>query len=127
MRSSLFFASGEEDIRKIQTEYTALKEAGFDVDYVEREEMKKWVPFSRPAAEEGVRVFEPTEVSLKKADEAGVVLRTEAGHLLKAKKSVFAQGYETQETVKDRNAVVESSYAIITNPVEIYRFGRMAL
>lgn len=147
MRSSLFFASCEEDIGQIQTEYAALKEAGFNVDYVEKEEMKKWVPFSRPAAiitkgdaevnpfklthglvkaasEDGVRVFEQTEVSLKKADEAGVVLRTKTGHLLRAKKAVFAQGYETQETVKDPNAVVESSYAIVTNPVEDLSFWK---
>ncbi|WP_050181608.1 NAD(P)/FAD-dependent oxidoreductase [Domibacillus robiginosus] len=147
MRSSLFFASSKEDKEVVQKEYAALKKAGFDVKYIKEEEMGQWVPFKRPAAiitkgdaevnpfklthglvqaaaDEGVRVFEQTEVFVKKADQSGVTLRAEGGHLIKAKKAVFAQGYEAQETVKDQNAVVESSYAIVTNPLDDLSFWK---
>ncbi|MET1031432.1 NAD(P)/FAD-dependent oxidoreductase [Domibacillus tundrae] len=147
LRESLFFASNEDEIETVQEEYKALKEAGFDVEYVEKDEMKKWVPFSRRAAiitkgdaevnpyklthglvkaasDAGVRIFEQTEVFLKKADENGVLFRTSGGQLIKAKKAIFAQGYETQETVKEKNAVIESSYAIVTNPIQDLSFWK---
>ncbi|WP_046179733.1 NAD(P)/FAD-dependent oxidoreductase [Domibacillus tundrae] len=147
LRESLFFASNEDEIETVQEEYKALKEAGFDVEYVEKDEMKKWVPFSRRAAiitkgdaevnpyklthglvkaasDAGVRIFEQTEVFLKKADENGVLFRTSGGYLIKAKKAIFAQGYETQETVKEKNAVIESSYAIVTNPIQDLSFWK---
>lgn len=147
MRDSLFFATDEDEIETIQKEYSALKEAGFDVEYLEEDEMKKWVPFSRQAAiitkgdaevnpyklthglvkaasDAGVRIFEQTEVFLKKADEGGVVIRAAGGHLIKAKKAIFAQGYETQETIKEKNAVIESSYAVVTNPIDDLSFWK---
>ncbi|MCP3761817.1 FAD-binding oxidoreductase [Domibacillus sp. A3M-37] len=147
MRESLFFASNEDEIETVQEEYKALKEAGFDVEYVEKDEMKKWVPFSRRAAiitkgdaevnpyklthglvkaasDAGVRIFEQTEVFLKKADEDGVLIRAAGGYLIKAKKAIFAQGYETQETVKEKNTVIESSYAIVTNSIDDLSFWK---
>lgn len=141
MRDSLFFASKEEDVDKVKKEWEALEKAGFDVQYITEQDMTQWVPFSRPAAlltkgdaeinpfklthgliqaavQQGVRVFEQTELFLAKADEEGVVFRASGGAMIKAKKAIFAQGYETQETVKEKNAVIESSYAIVTNPVQ---------
>lgn len=147
MRDSLFFASNEEEKEVVEQEYQALRKAGFDATYLEPDEMEKWVPFKRPAAmltkgdaevnpykltyaliqaaaDSGVRIFEHTEVFLKKADEEGVLLRTEGGHIIKAKKAIFSQGYETQETVKEKNAVIESSYAIVTNPLKDLSFWK---
>lgn len=129
MRSSLFFASGEKEVKKIQKEYRALKKAGFEVEYMEKDKMKEWVPFSRPAAlvakgDAEVNPYKLTHGLVKAADEDGVVLRATGGHLIKAKKAIFAQGYETQETVKDENAVLESSYAIVTNPIDDLSFWR---
>ncbi len=45
-----------------------------------------------------------------------VVCHTSDG-TIRAKKVIFATGYETQEIKKDRGAILESSYAIVTNPV----------
>lgn len=77
MRSSLFFASDEEEVKKIQKEYQALKKAGFDVKYIEKDEMKDWVPFSRPAAfiakgDAEVNPYKLTHGLVKAAADAGV-------------------------------------------------------
>ncbi|MCJ8013337.1 FAD-binding oxidoreductase [Paenibacillus sp. KQZ6P-2] len=73
-RSSLYFASNENDAEMLQKEYQTLRKYGFKVDY--------W-------------------------NQATI-----------AKKVVFTMGYETQDMKKDRNAVINISYAILTNPVE---------
>ncbi|WP_431607396.1 FAD-dependent oxidoreductase [Peribacillus frigoritolerans] len=44
-------------------------------------------------------------------------LFTEAGHTVHAQTVIFATGYEAQEEVKDKNAVIHSSYAIATNQI----------
>ncbi|PAK39304.1 NAD(P)/FAD-dependent oxidoreductase [Peribacillus simplex] len=44
-------------------------------------------------------------------------LFTEAGHTIHAQTVIFATGYGAQEEVKDKNAVIHSSYAIPTNQI----------
>ncbi len=140
MRKSLFFASSEKDQKTIQLEYEALKKAKFNVQYADKREMTEWVPFTRPAAlittgdaeinpyklthglisaaaHAGVKVFEQTEVTVKKASNKSVEFLTKSGYIIKAKKVIFAQGYEAQETKKEKDVVINRTYAIVTNPI----------
>ncbi|MDR9856857.1 FAD-dependent oxidoreductase [Paenibacillus sp. VCA1] len=139
-RSSLYFASSEKDVEMLQEEYETLKTYGFKVDYWDRSSIEKHMPFSKAAALytrgdaevnpfrlvhamveaaalRGVRVFEHTEAVHFEYGESGVTCYTDAGNI-RANKVIFSTGYETQEIKKDKNAVINVSYAVLTQPLE---------
>jgi len=124
----------------LQEEYAALAAHGFPVRYLEQAEVAATYPFSKPAAvlsggdaevnpfrlvhgliaeakAKGLRVFEQTEVSRSHRGDDGTVFYTADNRRIEAGHAVFATGYETQEMKANANAVLESSYAIATQPV----------
>ncbi|ASR48403.1 amino acid oxidase [Paenibacillus kribbensis] len=138
-RSSLYYASTPEDVQILQEEYKQLTRFGFPVEYWDEPQVAARFPFRRPAAlythedaevnpfrfargllqsanRLGVRLYEHTEAKHLEFGENEVVCHTSDG-TIRAKKVIFATGYETQEIKKDRGAILESSYAIVTNPV----------
>jgi glycine/D-amino acid oxidase-like deaminating enzyme len=62
-------------------------------------------------------VFEQTEVRRSHRGEEATVFYTADNQRIEAEHAVFATGYETQEIKKNANAVMESSYAIATQPL----------
>ncbi|MCD1258673.1 FAD-binding oxidoreductase [Paenibacillus athensensis] len=138
-RPSLYFATCEADVPKLRKEYELLAHSGFPVEYLESEQIERRFGFRKPGAmysqgdaeinpfrlaaalvqqahEQGMRVYEQTEVLHHTFDGAQVTLHTR-GHKIKARKVVFATGYETQRFHRNPNAVLSSSYAIVTQPV----------
>ncbi|MDO7488669.1 FAD-dependent oxidoreductase [Peribacillus frigoritolerans] len=63
----------------------------------------------------GVRVYTNSKINGKILKENQTQLFTETGHTVHAQAVIFATGYESQEEVEDKNAVILSSYAIATN------------
>ncbi|MFY0802872.1 FAD-dependent oxidoreductase [Peribacillus frigoritolerans] len=63
----------------------------------------------------GVRVYATTKINEKIENQTQ--LFTETGHTVHAQTVILAIGYEAQEEVKDKNAVILSSYAIATNQI----------
>lgn len=139
-RSSFYFASSEEDITILKEEYINLVKHGFDVEYWNEQQISSSFPFSKPAAlythgdaevnpfklcqalvatahKQGVQVFGNSEVTSYEYKQDGVICHTK-NHQIYAKNVVFALGYETQELKTDANAYLNTSYAIVTNPVE---------
>ncbi|WP_440118065.1 NAD(P)/FAD-dependent oxidoreductase [Paenibacillus sp. QZ-Y1] len=140
-RTSLYCASTEEDVTKLEEEYHTLSRYGFDVELWNREKIESHFPFSRAAAlytygdaevnpyrlvhallcssmQKGARVFEHTEMTHCDFQEDGVVCYTPNG-TIKAKNVFFSLGYETQEIKNDRGAFLQSTYAIATKPVDL--------
>jgi len=140
-RDSLYYASYDEDVAKLQKEYKYLQKHGFDVDYLTQEEIKKRYPFEKQAAlyskndaelnpykftvgliekasNKGIRVFEETQVKGKKVEKDYTLFHTKNGSTIKARFVIVAAGYECQEFKDDKNVVFVSSYAAVTNPVE---------
>ncbi|RXJ02774.1 FAD-binding oxidoreductase [Anaerobacillus alkaliphilus] len=140
-RDSLYYASSQDDVKKIDQEYQLLKKHDFDVVYMTEAELIKLYPFQTPAAiysyndaelnplaftygllekakSNGVKIFSNTEVIRKKAEEDYVQYFTTSQKLIKAKKVIVAAGYEGLEVKKEKNALITSSYAIISKPVE---------
>jgi len=138
-RPSLIFASCEADVPKLRQEYETLAKSGFAVEYLEPERIGARFGFSKPGAiysqgdaeinpfrlnaalvqqahGQGVRIYEHTEVLRRTFDGERVTLHTRS-HTVKARKVVFATGYETQRIHRNPNAVLSSSYAIATQPV----------
>ncbi|MDF2000777.1 NAD(P)/FAD-dependent oxidoreductase [Peribacillus frigoritolerans] len=69
------------------------------------------------AVSKGVRVYAKTKINGKILKENQTQFFTETGHTVHAQTVIFATGYEAQEEVKGKNAVILSSYAIATNQI----------
>jgi glycine/D-amino acid oxidase-like deaminating enzyme len=140
-RDSLYYASLQTDIPKLETEYDYLKKHGFDVELWTNEDIRQNYPFEKPAAiysnndaelnpykfttgiikkaqEKGVRIFENTKVHGKKVEKDYTLFHTNNGSTIKARYVIISAGYECQEFKHDKNVTYVSSYAVVTNPVE---------
>lgn len=139
-RDSLYFASREEDVPALWTEYETLSNNGFDVEYLNESDIGSRYSFRKPAAiyyrndaemnpyrfvnallwnvsRQGARIFEHTEVTRHTALKDGIVFHT-ASHRIRARYAVVAAGYETQEWQRNSNAVMESTFAIATQRLD---------
>jgi glycine/D-amino acid oxidase-like deaminating enzyme len=65
----------------------------------------------------GARVYDRTEVTKIASQEQGVQLTTDRGVKISAHKMVFATGFETQTYLKQQVADLNSTYALVTEPV----------
>lgn len=139
-RSSLYYASIPEDVPKLQAEYEQLRANDFPVEYWSAQDISQRLPFTRPAAlytkgdaevnpfrfalgllqsavEKGLRIYEHTEAKRLEFLEDGVLCHSPNGRI-RAQRVVISTGYETQEIKRDAGAVLVSSYAIVTKPVD---------
>jgi glycine/D-amino acid oxidase-like deaminating enzyme len=142
-RDSLYMASCPEDAPALRHEYALLQRYGFRVKLLEEEEVACSFPFRKPLAiysagdaeinpyrfaqsliytvsRKGARIYQNTEVKFLKADAGGVVFKTLSGKTITAEHAVYAAGYETQDIKANPNAVMESTYAIATQPLESF-------
>ncbi|MGG3479708.1 hypothetical protein ABES21_19705 [Peribacillus frigoritolerans] len=71
------------------------------------------------AVSKGELVYAITKINGKKLKDNQTQLFTKTGHTVHAQTVIFATGYEAQEEVEDKNAVILSSYAIATNQIPI--------
>ncbi|QSS99896.1 FAD-binding oxidoreductase [Pontibacillus sp. ALD_SL1] len=139
-RDSLYFATSEQDLSLLQKEYKTLKKYGFKVDYMNRNDVEQSFSFSKPgaiyakgdaevnpfkltvglieaSANEGLRVFENTEVVDHSEREGEVTLLVKGDYTIRTKFVVYATGYEAQQMKRNQNAVLETSFAMATEPV----------
>ncbi|MBM7097889.1 FAD-dependent oxidoreductase [Bacillus sp. H-16] len=139
-RKSLFYASSKGDEKKLRKEYDMLKKHGFPVSLLEPHEIRSLFPFEKEiaiisdldaelnpyklavslvqeASRNGVQVYENTEVLGHDFSDGGGRFRTTKG-TIRAKKVVYATGYETAEFTTIKKAVLNRSYAITTHPVK---------
>jgi len=138
--SSFYFASSEDDVAALEAEYQARKEAGFDLELWRQEDISSRFNFSAPcglysrqgaqvdpfrlahallgrASEAGAQIFDRSEVSEIDQAQDGVVARTAEGHQVRAQKVVFACGYEAQSWLQQKVVDLNSTFALITEPV----------
>ncbi|WP_409178704.1 NAD(P)/FAD-dependent oxidoreductase [Brevibacillus fortis] len=142
-RDSLYYASEPADAESLRTEYQLLKKCGFPVTYFERADIEKRFSFSKEGAiyskgdaefnpykftngviahsvKKGTRVYENTEVVHQKVHDGGLLVYTKSGHTITCRRAVFATGYEAQSMKRNANAVISSSFSIVTNPVDSF-------
>ena len=137
-KKSLYYAAYKKDVVKLKKEYEARKEAGFKVRYLEPEELEAEFDIkaygailSQQAAQtnaymfthcllqhkkraQELNIFDRTPVTKIKHSKNGVVLTTESGYTIKAKKLVYATGYEVVDFI-DKNIVdLQSTYAVVS-------------
>jgi len=139
-RDSLYYASYPEDLAKLEAEMVLLTKHGFRAKLISEEQISASYPFRKPGAiyyendaeinplrftvgllekarMNGVRIHADTEIISKTFEDGRAVFYTQNRHKIEAKQVIFAAGYENLETKKDKNAVLSSTYAVVTQPI----------
>jgi glycine/D-amino acid oxidase-like deaminating enzyme len=139
-RKSFYFAAGAGDVPDLEREWKARGKHGIPVELLKKSEIESLFSFSREAAllsphaaevdvvrfvdalfaaagAGGLRAYGHTAmVSCLPGPEA--VLHTDAGHRIKARKVVFATGYESEKYLGRKIGSLKSTYAIATAPLD---------
>ncbi|MBG9800163.1 FAD-dependent oxidoreductase [Brevibacillus laterosporus] len=136
-RPSLYFASQPGDVQCLQIEYEWLSKYGFPVTFLQPDEIAERYSFSKPAAlysegnaefnpfklvhsllqhahRKGMRIYAETEITHHILEGDTLLFFTAEGNYIRCKKAIFATGYETQQIKRNKNAVLSSSYALVT-------------
>jgi glycine/D-amino acid oxidase-like deaminating enzyme len=133
-KQSLYYAAFKKDIGFMENEFAVRKQHGFDVAYLDEAAVKKQFGFNAPGAilsevaaqvnaygfthgllqsskEKGLRIYDRTPVSKIDHHKSGVTLTTESGLTLKAKKLVYATGYEAVEFIDKKIVDLHCTFA----------------
>jgi glycine/D-amino acid oxidase-like deaminating enzyme len=139
-RPSLQYASYKKDVTLLKKEYELRKQHGIAVQWLDNNAVKSKFGFekdaailSRDAAEVkayslthallhrcrslGLEVYDHTNISHFSENKNGVELITEHGKKINARKLVIACGYESARYVPQKIQTLQSTYAIISEPV----------
>lgn len=138
-RKSLYCASKEADIPKIQREYEALKTQGMRVEYVSEEEVLKRYRVKCPGAllidgdadvdpvafineitkhnlRSGVKIYPNSEIDLDSKEENAI--KTRIGHKISFRYCIFATGYAKKYDLVKEKIQINRTYAFVTHPLE---------
>src|SRR5690348_8319479 len=139
---SLYLASSRRDARRLRPEFEARRDAGFNVAWLDesalRERFDVVAPaaiLSRPAAcvdpyrfthrllaqlnSKRLRVYDRCEMTGWKPGLDAIELRLATGAHLRARWVVIAAGYESQAFLPQRVAINRSSYAFVSEPLQL--------
>ncbi|GHE20809.1 NAD(P)/FAD-dependent oxidoreductase [Halomonas urumqiensis] len=146
---SLYYASNRKDHPGLVDEFAWRETYGFPVRWLNRAALKDEYGLTAPSAilstvaarvdpyrlasrllhrmqQQGARVFDRTEVTSITDTERSVRLTTDNGISITAKYVVIANGYESQQWLRQRVAKNLSSYAYISDPVDPDELGWLA-
>ena len=138
---SLYLASHRKDVPALEAEYAARRAMGIEVDLLTERDLGQRFSFTRPAAlrsalageldafrltyllladgaERGLAVYDRARVVRYDPIRGGVRLGTDQGHTLRARRVVFATGYETPEFLDRKIVRLHDTFALATAPVD---------
>jgi glycine/D-amino acid oxidase-like deaminating enzyme len=138
-RHSLYYAAYKKDVPDLKKEFEARKAAGFNVRYLDADEIKAEYNIHAPGAilskhgaqtnayalahcllqhrkkkSDKLNIFDRTPVADIKHHRTGVTLTTESGYTVKAKKLVYATGYEVVNFIDKKIVDLLSTYVVIS-------------
>lgn len=139
-KKSLYFASTRSDARDLEREYQARRAIGIDLDLLDKRDLAARFSFTAPAAllsadggqvdayrlchalikacvARGAQIYDRTVVTRVDHERAGVILRTDRGPTITARKVVFAAGFEAQQYLRKKVVSFKASYALISEPL----------
>lgn len=140
-RMSLYLASKKSHVRKLRKEFEARKRFGFDVEYLEEPALRERFSLNAPAAivsrpaaqvdplrltqqlvaaaaDRGVRVYEQTSVMRIEWSTDSVILITQNGQRVHAKRVLFAAGYESLDYLDQKVGCLYSTFALASAPLQ---------
>jgi glycine/D-amino acid oxidase-like deaminating enzyme len=139
-KTSLYLASKKSHVEKLRSEYECRRRFGFDVQYLEANDVEETFHFAAPGAilsagdaqidvfrfthallghsgRNGLRVYDRTAVSAIERGRGRMILETDRGPTVKARRVVFATGYESQQYLKHDVGMLHSSFAAVSEPM----------
>ena len=138
---SLYLATRRRERRPLEREQVARRQAGIQVDLLTERDLRDGFSFTRPAAllspvageldafrlthkllaaacGVGLRVYDRTRVTRYDPGRDGVLLDTADKSRVRARRVVFATGYETPEFLDPTIVRLHSTFALATAPVD---------
>lgn len=137
-KKSLYFASYKKDVKVLENEFKARKDAGYDVEWVSEEDLKKKYNLHQAYAgilsqmggsvdafrlvhelliyniKKGLKVFDKTEFTDIKYHKNHNEILLETGAKIKAQKTIFCMGYEATNLIPEKFVDLLSTYAIVS-------------
>jgi glycine/D-amino acid oxidase-like deaminating enzyme len=142
LKKSLYYSAYKKDDYFLQGEFAMRKKHGFKVHYLDAVTVKKDFGFEATAIlsdtaaqtnaytlthalhqstiKKGLRVYDRTLITKLTHNKNKIVLQTEKGYIITAKKIVFANGYEAVKYIGKKIADLNSTYACISEPLSQY-------
>lgn len=140
-RPSLYVASADTDADELAREHALRRAHGFEVDLLARDDIERRYGIRAPAAllsrgcgeidcyrfihrllgaarRGGARVYDRTGVDAVRHAADGVVLRTSRGFDVRARRLVFATGYEAARLARGAAPNLDSTWAFISEPLD---------
>jgi glycine/D-amino acid oxidase-like deaminating enzyme len=140
LKPSLYMTKRPRDVKVMNREYEARCAAGFDVEWWSEDEVAQKMGFKCPcgiyskdgaqvdvyrlayrllerAEQMGLQVYDRTTVLNHTVNGSRVIVRTDRGASIKARHIVFAGGYESQQTIGEKLAVLKSTFALVSEPL----------
>lgn len=141
-KESLLYAAFKKDIPDLEKEFEARKACGLDVKWLtEKEIQKKYQLYNAHAGilsaqggsidafrfahdllnhnvNRGLKVFDKTTIEKTKYTSKNVIVTTDYGNKIEAKKVIYCTGYESTEMIQDDFVKLLSTYVIIGEPNE---------
>jgi glycine/D-amino acid oxidase-like deaminating enzyme len=142
-KKSLYLATRRKDVKALERERRARRELNIEVNLLSPSEIRSRFSFERPAAllsslggeldplrfthallaaavREGLEAYDRTGVSRYQSDRKGVLLETADGWRVRARKAIFATGYNVPPFVPRRSVKLTSTFAFATSPLESF-------
>lgn len=139
-RPALYIASRRQDVAALRREHLLRRLHGFDVDWLDRADLRARYGFNAPGAlyshgnaeidcyrfghhllaaarENGARIYDRTDVTSLREEKHGVLLRTAGGPTIRARRLVCAAGYETARYLRQKTGRLSSTWAFVSEPV----------
>jgi glycine/D-amino acid oxidase-like deaminating enzyme len=140
-QNSVYFAAYKKDTELLKSEFEYRKKAGFQVQLLDSDEIRKSFGFSAPSAilsaqgastdaymfthallqysiKKGLEVFDRTVVTKIEYTKHGAVIKLGNGFNIETNKIVNASGYEISEFIDKKIVKLNSTYAIASENIQ---------
>ncbi|MEG0929024.1 NAD(P)/FAD-dependent oxidoreductase [Chryseobacterium sp.] len=137
-KKSLYFASKKKDVQWLEKEFDARKSAGFEVKWLNAEQVLKNFGFEntyggivsgqgasidafqfahelfKHNTRKGLKIFDKTEMIKVEYHKGFNLVTVDSGFRIKAKKIIYCIGYESKNLLKENFVDLKSTYAVVS-------------
>ena len=137
-KESLYYASKKKDVSWLKEEFEIRKKAGFEVKWIEREEIFDRYLFENTFggilstqgasvdafhlahdllefnSKKGLRVFDKTEMETVEIKAGENFVKTKTGQEIKTKRIIYAIGFESASLIKEKFVNLKSTFALVS-------------
>lgn len=144
-RDSLYYAAYKKHVPTLKGEFEARLDAGFDVEWLDSEKLKRKFGFDAPAAilshhgaeansyammhallqtHKESAVYDRTEITGKSYGKNHIDFKTNVGFSIRCKRVIYATGYEVTELIDKKIVKLLSTYALVSEQMPKSEFWK---